>query len=116
MNRRERRKQRKKVNRENDQVYKREAWLGGKLIEENHNQNPYSEEYSRDLAERLANILRLGRRDSLEKKDSYRYFYNLFLSHKNRIRDLILNWSGEKNENYSFLKKMLENYWDKGEL
>lgn len=113
MKREARRKARRESNREKDRAYKEAAWLSGKLIEENHNKNRYTEEYSQKLAERLVNILSTGRRESLDKKDPFNYFHNLFLSYKNRIRDLILNWSGDKNDNYEYLKAMLENYWDK---
>ena len=58
-------KREKKIhNREKDFTYKQEAWNSGKLIEENHNQGPYSPEYTRELTKRLVLLIAQDRKES----------------------------------------------------
>ena len=47
--------EKKKKNRVKDKEYKNEAWKKGKLIEENHNNKPYSSPYTLELGTRLYN-------------------------------------------------------------
>lgn len=92
-------------------AYKKQAWENGKLIEENHNQGPYSSGYTQELAERLYNILKNIVNEEGTTKDKIIY---RFRQYKMKIRDLILHWGPEteKNQIYNYLKGSLEVYWD----
>ena len=107
----ERRKMRHLRNIAKEVAYKKQAWENGKLIEENHNQGPYSPGYTQELAERLYNILKNIVNEEGTTKDKIIY---RFRQYKMKIRDLILHWSPEteKNEIYNYLKGSLEVYWD----
>lgn len=104
----ERRKQRHERNIRKEQEYKKEAWDSGKLIEENHNQGPYSEQYTTDLSKRLLQYL--GQHDKSDEE-----FIRGFRMYKGKIQDLILHWnpSVPKDHTYYTLKKLLEVYWDR---
>ena len=107
----ERRKLRKERNIAKEVKHKQEAWDSGKLIEENHNQGPYSEQYTKDLAERLwSRVI-----EALETQDTEK-FITTYQGIKAKIRDLIIYWNPEVPENtrvYQVLKLSLELYWDK---
>ena len=107
----ERRKMRHLRNIAKEVAYKKQAWENGKLIEENHNQCPYSPGYTQELAERLYNILKNIVNEEGTTKDKIIY---RFRQYKMKIRDLILHWSPEteKNQIYNYLKGSLEVYWD----
>ena len=107
-NKKERRKQRHERNIKKEQEYKKAAWDSGKLIEENHNQGPYSEQYTIDLTERLYKYL--GQHEESDEE-----FIKGFRKYKMKIQDLILHWnpSVPKDSPYLGLKKLLEVYWDK---
>ena len=111
-------KQEKKVkNKEKEKNHKKSAWGKGKLIEENHNNQPYSPEYTTELGTRLYNILR----DIKSKSESYvdpetknDYVILRFRMYRKKIQDYILHYNpGEpKTEIYEVLKFILETYWD----
>ena len=107
----ERRRQRYLRNVQKEIDYKREAWANGKLIEENHNNGPYSADYSKELAERLRAILHniTFEEENSDEKILYRY-----RQYKMKLRDLILHYSpeAERNWTYEFLKRSIEVYWD----
>lgn len=98
----EKRKLRHQRNQQKDITYKKTAWESGKLIEENHNDKPYTKEYTEELGQRLADRIQIDQSVSNFRK------------YKNKIKELILHWSPgcEKSETYNYLKGRLENYWD----
>ena len=102
----ERRRQRYLRNVQKEIDYKREAWANGKLIEENHNNGPYSADYSKELAERLRAILHniTFEEENSDEKILYRY-----RQYKMKLRDLILHYSpeAERDWTYEFLKRSL---------
>ena len=106
-------KREKKIhNREKDFTYKQEAWNSGKLIEENHNQGPYSPEYTRELTKRLVLLIAQDRKESQTEKE----FLSRFLSRKKKIIDLLLLWNPDVSRDipeHEYLKTLLETYWDK---
>ena len=125
----ERRRMRYERNVRKEIEYKNQAWEEGKLIEENHNQGPYSAQYTIDLAERLykyvgqekekARQVELGNiviTDKLTKLplNPDEVFVRGFQKYKMKIQDMILHWNPEvkKNNYYEYLKKILEVYWD----
>lgn len=105
----ERRKERHLKNIKKEIEYKKQAWDAGKLIEENHNQEEYSMDYTVKLSERLLYILK----NKVLSQDNSTTIKN-FRLYKNKIRDLILHWNPriEKNNIYFYLKGSLEVYWD----
>lgn len=107
----ERRAQRKERNIRKEVEYKKSAWESGKLIEENHNQGPYSEGYSLELGDRLYRIVQ-GFIQECEGDNTR--FLSKYRLYKNKIRDLILYWNPEtpKVIQYEYLKQSLEIYWD----
>ena len=85
-------KQKKEKNREKDKNNKKSAWEKGKLIEENHNNQPYSSEYTLELGTRLYNILT----DIKSKSESYDnpetkndYVLLRFRMYRKKIQDYI---------------------------
>lgn len=110
----ERRHQRYLRNVQKEIDYKREAWANGKLIEENHNNGPYSANYTKELAKRLRVILYNIANE--EGNDDERILYR-FRQYKMKLRDLILHWSpeAERDYTYQFLKHSLEVYWDESD-
>ena len=125
----ERRRMRYERNVRKEIEYKNQAWKKGKLIEENHNQGPYSAQYTIDLAERLykyvgqekekaiqvelGNIVITDRLTKLPLNPD-EVFVRGFQKYKMKIQDMILHWNPEvkKNNYYEYLKKILEVYWD----
>lgn len=112
--------EKKKKNRVKDKEYKNEAWRKGKLIEENHNNKPYSSPYTLELGTRLYNILE----DIKRKSEGYEdpeikndYVLLRFRMYRKKIQDYILHYNpGEKKtEIYEVLKYFLEVYWDNPE-
>lgn len=112
---RTRRKERHDRNVAKELTHKKEAWERGKLIEENRNEGPYSEQYTESLAKRLVRIL-LRERDLAIKSENPTEDYILrFRRYKSKIRDLIIFWSPSFTQDcseYRFLKTSLEIYWD----
>lgn len=119
----ERRRMRYLRNVRKEVEYKKEAWENGKLIEENHNQGPYSAGYSIELGERLMNIMKnyknmclqphpetgiVGGNDLMLRK---------FRMYRMKIRDFIIHYNPEipKTEAYEYLKNGIETYWDNPE-
>ena len=115
----ERRRQRHERNIRKEVEYKREAWDNGKLIEENHNGNPYSDVYTSDLGTRLYQIMQGIRikMEELEEDQRQEYAILRFRSYRKKIQDWILHYSPEvpKSEEYEYLKRLIEQYWDKPE-
>ena len=107
----ERRLQRHLRNIQKEIDYKKQAWENGKLIEENHNQGPYSKNYTIELCDRLVKILRnIVNEPGIDLDLTIRKFR----LYKNKIKDLILHWNpeAEKDKDYNYLKGSLETYWD----
>ena len=113
-----RKNQRHLKNKKQDADYKKEMWIGGKkLIEENHNNKPYSAEYSIELGSRLLSILKDIYLKSLEYEDQkLKSDYTLirFRAYRKKIQDFILHYNPgiSKTEDYEILKYLLEVYWD----
>lgn len=99
----ERRKARHERNKAKDIETKICSWNRGKLIEENHNNKYYSPEFSLIMANRIAENIK----PYTEDKNSF-FFYK-----KKAIKLILLyNPDIEKNKNYYYIKKILEDYWD----
>ena len=116
-NKKRRRLERHIRNKNNEIAYKEEAWEKGKLIEENHNNGPYSAKYTIELGTRLYNIMKdtaikTGQFETEEEKSSYAIFR--FRSYRKKIQDYILHYDPgtPKTEVYEFLKHLIETYWD----
>ena len=62
----ERRRMRYERNVRKEIEHKNQAWNDGKLIEENHNQGPYSEQYTIAVSERLFQYVNQERDRSLQ--------------------------------------------------
>lgn len=112
--------------------HKNQAWAEGKLIEENHNQGPYSEQYTVALCERLVQYVKQeydraytpgGRSETYivptnpitgQPLTDDEIYVRGFRKYKMKIQDLILHWnpSVAKDSGYEWLKKLLETYWD----
>ena len=102
-NKKRRRLERHIRNKTKEIEYKAEAWEKGKLIEENHNNKYYSPEFSLIMANRIAESIK----PYTEDKNSF-FFYK-----KKAIKLILLyNPDIEKNKNYYYIKKILEDYWD----
>ena len=123
----ERRRMRYERNVRKEIEHKNQAWAEGKLIEENHNQDPYSAQYTIALSERLVQYVNQERDKALNmepgsfidkrteqplSKDEV--YVRGFRKYKMKIQDLILFWSPDvpKNRDYEYLKNLLEAYWD----
>lgn len=113
-NKKRRRLERHIRNKNKEIAYKEEAWKKGKLIEENHNNGPYSPSYSLELGERLCSIMKDIYQKMEEQEDKETYAIFRFRSYRKKIQDYILHYSPEspKNRSYEFLKKLIETYWD----
>ena len=109
--------------------HKKQAWEDGKLIEENHNDGPYSEEYTLAVSERLykyvgqerdrADAVERGELEYISKRTGLPYtpqevYVWGFRKYKMKVQDMILHWNPgvPKNHYYDFLKLTLEVYWD----
>lgn len=105
----ERRKARHERNARRDKEHKTQAWDSGRLIEENHNSGPYSQDYTDALATRLVQYLSEGSKGRTPEE-----FVKVFWMYKAKIQDLILYWnpSQPQDQRYEFLKTILEVYWD----
>ena len=109
LGRKERRQARHERNKEKDKTHKEEAWEEGKLIEENHNDGPYSVSYTMALTTRL--IQRLLE----EKEKGNAYHFRMEVQRlKKRMIDLILHYNPgvPKGPDYQYINKLLEVYWD----
>ena len=116
-NKKRRRLERHIRNKNNEIAYKEEAWEKGKLIEENHNNKPYSAKYTSDLGLRLFNIMKdiATKSKEFEEEDRKKNYVILrFRSYRKKIQDFILHYdpSTPRTEIYEFLKYLLETYWD----
>lgn len=103
--------------------YKKAAWESGKLIEENHNQGPYSPGYSIELGDRLMKIIQ-GYKEQCLSPDPMtgviggnELMIRKFRLYRMKIRDFILHYNPEipKTEAYEYLKQAIETYWDNPE-
>lgn len=112
--RKERRRLRHERNLAKDIQHKRDSWESGKLIKENRNQEPYSQEYTVSLCERLVNYILQEKLRAGQSRDPYREYIKGFQKYKTHVQDLILNWNPnvEINSGYTFLKTLIELYWD----
>ena len=114
----ERRRMRYERNVRKEIEYKKQAWESGKLIEENHNNGPYSGPYSIELGERLYNIIQRYRSECLAPdgggNEKFVYRFRLY---RMKIRDFILHYSPDipKTPAYNYLKAAIETYWDSPE-
>ena len=113
-NKKRRRLERHIRNKTKETEYKAEAWEKGKLIEENHNNGPYSAKYTLELGERLHNIMKDVQEKMKEQEDKETYAIFRFRSYRKKIQDYILHYSPEaqKTEAYESLKRLIECYWD----
>lgn len=117
----ERRRMRYLRNVRKEVEYKKEAWENGKLIEENHNQGPYSAGYSIELGERLMKIIQGYKEMCLqpnpetgEGPGGNELMIKKFRMYRMKIRDFILHYNPDipKTEAYEYLKNGIETYWD----
>lgn len=117
----ERRKARYLRNIRKEVEYKKDAWEKGKLIEENHNNGPYSPEYSIELGNRLYNIIQSFKEQAFSNKElnssiqKNEFLLTRFRMYRIKIRDFILHYNPiiPKSEEYNYLKSLIEIYWDK---
>lgn len=117
----ERRKMRYLRNVRKEVEYKKEAWENGKLIEENHNQGPYSPGYSIELGDRLMKIIQGYKEMCLQpnpenggEPGGNEMMIRKFRMYRIKIRDFILHYNPgiPKTEAYEYLKLGIETYWD----
>ncbi len=112
----ERRHQRYLKNVQKEKDHKKEAWERGKLIEENHNGESYSPEYTVELEERLRTIISgiLPQTAGMDSESSAEFILLKFRLYRQKIRDYILHYprSLPKSETYEYLKRAIETYWD----
>lgn len=117
----ERRRMRYLRNVRKEVEYKKEAWENGKLIEENHNQGPYSAGYSIELGERLMKIIQGYKEmcfqpnpETGEGPGGNELMIRKFRMYRMKIRDFILHYNPDipKTEAYEYLKNGIETYWD----
>lgn len=110
----ERQRLRYEKNVQKETEHKKYAWDNGKLIEENHNQGPYSENYTIALSQRLVQYISQERERSLQTETPAQEYVRGFRKYKIKIQDLILHWNPliPRGIEYNFLKTLLEVYWD----
>ena len=98
----ERRKKRHLDNQMKDFIHKQEAWDSGRIILEDHHGKDFTEEFAKDLLDRLLD--HIGEFPTREKIMSYRE--NMILG--------ILKFpdTQEYPDSYYIIKKYLEDYWD----
>ena len=109
-NKKIRRRQRYERNVKKEIDHKNTAWAEGKLLEENHNGGPYSENYTKALTDRLVLYISQG----WDGKDYEKYLKN-FRKYKQKVITLILHWNPNVSKNYpgyEDLKNLMEIYWD----
>jgi hypothetical protein len=113
-NKKRRRLERHIRNKNKEKAYKEEAWENGKLIEENHNNGPYSPGYTLELGQRLFQIMKDVKEKMAEQEDKETYAIFRFRSYRKKIQDYILHYSPDapKTEAYESLKRLIETYWD----
>ena len=115
-NKKRRRLERHIRNKTKEIEYKAEAWENGKLIEENHNNQPYSTKYTIELGTRLYNIMKDVnlKMSGFEGEDKKNYAIFRFRSYRKKIQDYILHYDPgtPKGEIYESLKRLIECYWD----
>lgn len=109
--RQERRKIRHQRNKDKDREMKKEAWSKGKLIKPDLNTYFWEESYLRDLEKRLYEIMK-----GMKDKDNS-YILQKFRLYKDKVKTYILKYNPSyiKTEEYKYLKKLLEIYWDEPE-
>lgn len=109
-NKKIRRRKRYERNVNKEIVHKNTAWAEGKLLEENHNGGPYSENYTKALTDRLMLYISQG----WDGNDYEKYLKN-FRKYKQKVITLLLHWSPEVPKSYpgyAELKNLMEVYWD----
>lgn len=102
----------RKVNNKNkDSLKKIESWNRGALIEENHNNQYYSREFTIRLADRLKEYLTVIRS---EKTTNEGYRKSVLYRFMDKAKKLVLlaDPSCTQLESYKFVKSILEDYWD----
>lgn len=106
LGKKERRRQRYERNVEKERAHKEEAWKNGKIIEENHNDRPYSVEFTMAITSRLVQAL-LKEKEKGTLVEGVRKW-------KKKMIDCILHYnpSVPKGPDYHYIKKLLEVYWD----
>lgn len=115
----ERRHQRYLRNVRKEVEHKKEAWEAGKLIEENHNNGPYSAGYSIELGDRLYNIIQSYKEQAYQNPEcptgDNDFMLKKFRMYRMKIRDFILHYNPDipKTDAYEYLKMAIETYWDK---
>lgn len=111
LGKKERRRLRHERNVEKERVHKKEAWEAGKLIEENHNQGPYSVDYTMKITSRLVQYML---EEKIKASGNGAEFVNGFRKYRKKIIDCILHYNPAvpKGSDYHYLKNLLETYWD----
>lgn len=109
----ERKEQRKQRNIQKEIDHKKEAWENGKIIEENHNDSFYSPEFTLKISSRLIEIFS-GLKKNITTNEEAIFKFRQF---KAKVRDTILRWNPnvEYNQDYFYLKNLIETYWDSPE-
>ena len=110
----QRRLERHQRNIQKEKEYKESAWKEGKLIEENHNNKPYSRVYTEEIGNRLHSIMIDIKSKLINQEDKSNYAIFRFRSYRKKIQDYILLYCPdlEKTKTYEYLKNLLECYWD----
>lgn len=103
---------RKANNRNKDSIKKIEEWNKGALIEENHNNQYYSREFTIKLADRLKEYLTVIRSNKKVSSDKYRKSVLYRFMDKAKKLVLLADPSCTQLESYKFVKSILEDYWD----
>ena len=103
----------RKVNNKNrDSLKKIESWNQGALIEENHNNQYYSREFTIRLADRLKEYLMVIRSDKEVVNEEYKKSVLYRFMDKAKKLVLLADPSCTQLESYKFVKSILEDYWD----
>src|SRR5574344_929923 len=84
-----------------DEKYKETEWDNGRLIEENHGTEKYSESFTIKLKDRLFDYLQ---NPTLQKIYTY----------KDWMIKLLVFWNNtvKKDNKYFYIKNLLEDYWN----
>ena len=127
----ERRKERHLKRKANDAAYKKEMWEEGKkLIEPEYSSSGYyPPDYSIELGERLYQIFKSYKDHVIQVGDvedrngngifsKEERFMEYFRRYKEKIRDFLIlyNPSIPESVEFSYLKRLLETYWDEPNL
>lgn len=102
----------RKVNNKNkDSLKKIESWNHGALIEENHNNQYYSREFTIRLADRLKEYLMVVRNEKAVNEKYKKFVLYRFMDKAKKLV-LLADPSCTQLESYKFVKSILEDYWD----